>query len=58
MTLTSRTGFAVQESNWSELHSPNEPSGTRRIFHLYKSEHATPSVGYQKVATSPLLDHY
>ena len=32
--------------------------GNSRIAHLYKSEHATPSVRYQKVATPLLLDYY
>ena len=40
------------------MHVAYQPSGISRIAHLYKSEHATPSVRYKKVATPPLLDHY
>jgi hypothetical protein len=58
MTLTARTGFAAQQFYLAGLHARHEPSGISRIVHLYKSEHATPSVRYQKVATPTLLDHY
>ena len=48
----------MRQSCRFELHPRKEPSGKSRVAHLYKSEHATPSVRYQKVATPLLLDHY
>jgi alpha-D-ribose 1-methylphosphonate 5-triphosphate diphosphatase PhnM len=52
-----RSGFAAHQFDPTGLHARHEPSGNSRIAHLYKSEHATPSVRYYKVVTSLLLDH-